>query len=397
MTKRKLTRRHFLIGGGTSALAMLLEACRAPSPTPDPNTTPIPIARSSPTPSNGFDVFLPHIGGDTEPTLTPTPANTSTPAPSPTPRRTFPAYDRPSKLGIAIQRFRERQIMDRIIADGKPRVVKIFDDLGAASEIKQLSPDTIIIGHIDPPFDFQHEITSGATDMRALAADFIAKNLEKYQLNAGIDYWEGYNEPVFENEAKMALYGQFEAERVRQMDALGYQCAIGNFSTGTPPLEQWNEFFPALEAAQQYGALLALHEYSAPTMDFGYDPALREGWLTCRYRKVYREYVPPSLHVPIVITETGVDGLVGNRPGPLGAGWRDFIDYWHTQSLDPDAYWAYIDQLQWYDEQIQQDDYVVGATVFIAGALRGFESYEFTGDMGELFTQYLLAHPQVNE
>lgn len=338
---------------------------------------------------------MPEIHVDVNPTPSATlPPTTSQPEPTRVPRRTFSAFERPSKLGIAVQRFRHAQIMDRIIADGKPRVVKIFDDLGAAAEIKQRSPNTIVVGHIDPDFDFQHAITSGATDMNALAADFIAQNLDKYIANTGVDYWEGHNEPVFENEAKMALYGLFEAERVRQMAALGYKCAIGNFSTGTPPLEHWNEFFPAFEAAKQHGAVLALHEYSAPTMDFGYDEASGEGWLTLRYRKVYREFVPAHLHIPIIITETGIDGLVGNRPGPAGAGWRDFIGHWSTVALDPDAYWAYIDQLQWYDEQLQKDDLVIGATIFITGALGGFETYDIVGDMGELFTQYLMAHPQ---
>jgi hypothetical protein len=35
-----------------------------------------------------------------------------------------------------VQRFRNPQIMDRIIADGYPRVVKIFEDLGSAAEIE---------------------------------------------------------------------------------------------------------------------------------------------------------------------------------------------------------------------------------------------------------------------
>ena len=271
---------------------------------------------------------------------------------------------------------------------------RFFGDLGAAAEIKQRSPNTIVIGHLNQAYDFQNAITSGATDMAAYAADFVAKQLSQYQANTGVDYWEGHNEPVFENEAKMALYGQFEAERVRQMASYGFKCAVGNFSTGSPPFEQWDEFFPALRAVKQYGGALALHEYSAPTMNYGYDPATGEGWLTCRYRKAYREAIPSDLHVPILVTEAGIDGLVGaGRPGPGGAGWQDFIDYWRRIALDPDAFWAYIDQLQWYDEELQKDDFVIGATIFVAGGQEHFDSYEIAGEMGELLTQYLMAHP----
>ncbi len=384
---RRLTRRQFLSAAGASAIAALLDACGLPAPTSIGGT------------ATPHSIYLPNVLSGVTPTPAPTATSAPTttpkpPPPTPTPRRTFPAFERPSKLGIAVQRFRDPQIMDRIIADGHPRVVKIFGDLGAAGEIKQHSPNTIVVGHINQQYDFQNAITSGATDMAAYAADFVARHVSEYQANTGVDYWEGHNEPVFENEAKMALYGQFEAERVRQMAAQGFKCAVGNFSAGSPPLEQWDEFFPALRAVKQYGGALALHEYAAPTMDHGYDPASGEGWLTLRYRKVYRDYVPPDLHVPIVVTETGIDGLVGaNRPGPLGSGWRDFIGYWSKISLDPDAFWAYMDQLQWYDEELQKDELVIGATIFIAGALGHFDSYEIVGNMGELLTQYLMAHP----
>ncbi len=384
--KRRLTRRQLFNLAGASAIAALMDACSTPQPG---RVTATPAA------STGYRAYLPNVIAESTPTPAPKPtAKPSSPEPTPLPKRTLPPFERPSKLGIAVQRFRDPQIMDRIIAGGHPRVVKIWGDLGAAAEIKQLLPNTIVVGHINQQYDFQNAITSGATDMAEYAADFVARHLDQYRANTGVDYWEGHNEPVFKNEAKMALYGQFEAERVRQMAAHGFKCAVGNFSAGSPPLEQWDDFFPALRAARQFGGVLALHEYAAPTMQHAYDPTSGEGWLTLRYRKVYRHHVPPELHVPIIITEAGIDGLVGaDRPGPLGAGWQDFIPYWNQISLDPDAFWAYLDQLQWYDEELQKDDLVIGATIFVAGALGHFESYEIAGEMGELLTQYWMAHP----
>lgn len=335
-------------------------------------------------------VYLPNVIADASPTSASTPTPRP-PEPTPIPRRTFPVFERPTKLGIAVQRFRDPQIMDRMIADGRPRVVKIFEDLGAASEIKQHSPNTLVVGRIQQQYDFQNALTSGVTDMAAYAADFVARHLDQYRANVGVDYWEAHNEPVFENEAKMALYGQFEAERVRQMAAHGFRCAVGNFAAGNPPFEQWNEFFPALQAVKEHGGALALHEYAAPTMDFGYDPATDDGSLTLRYRRVYRQVIPPELHVPIVITETGIDGLVSTER--IGSGWQDFIGVWNKIPLDPDAFWAYMDQLQWYDEQLQADAWVIGASIFVAGGQGHFGSYEIVGGMGELLTQYFMAHP----
>ena len=122
----------------------------------------------------------------------------------------------------------------------------------------------------------------------------------------------------------MADYAAFEAERVKQMAALGWKCCIGNFSTGTPQIEQWASFLPALQAAQQHGGCLGLHEYSAPMMQFGFgrnqlDPkgdSGDEGWYTLRYRQAYRRQIPAELRVPLIITECGIDGLIQPRPGP---------------------------------------------------------------------------------
>jgi hypothetical protein len=381
-----------LNAAGASTIAALLDACGAPGPTP-PDGIASPLA----TPGR-YTIYLPRVDADATSTPAPTavsePVSTpQPPEPTPAPRRAFPVFERPSKLGIFVQRFRHPQIMDRIIADGRPRVVKLFEDLGAAAEIKRRSPNTIVVGHIHQDYDFQNAITSGATDMAAYAADFVARHLSQYQINTGVDYWEGHNEPVFENEAKMALYGQFEAERVRQMTAHGFKAAIGNFAAGNPPFEQWDEFFPALQAVRDFGGALALHEYSAPTLDYGYDPASDDGALTLRYRRVYRQVIPAELHVPILVTEAGIDGLAS--ADRIGAGWQDFIWYWNKIPLDPDAFWAYMDQLQWYDEQLQKDDWVIGATLFVAGGQAHFESYELVGEMGELLTQYLMAHPAV--
>ena len=100
-------------------------------------------------------------------------------------------------------------------------------------------------------------------------------------------------------------------------------------------------------------------QYGTPQdpLNWGVDPA-QSGWLTLRYRKVYREYLEPNkLTLPLILTEIGVDGLVGNRPGPEGAGWQDFSDYWDELGMGKDAPGNYTEQLAWYDASLQQDDY----------------------------------------
>jgi hypothetical protein len=209
----------------------------------------------------------------------------------------------------------------------------------------------------------------------------------------------------------MQRLADLEAERTRILGENGIRSVVGNFAAGNPPLELWPHFKPALDAIRQYNGYLGLHEYSAPVMQFmagdlqfpGDPPQGDEGWLTLRYRKVYRNFLEPMGFgdIPLLITECGVDGLIQPRPGPVEAkGWQDFIDMWLAEGLRNDPPGVYMDQLIWYDEHLQRDDYVKGAAVFLAGTNDAqWNSYNILGpDAGRMFdllTQYLEVHPPV--
>ena len=217
-----------------------------------------------------------------------------------------------------------------------------------------------------------------------------------------VDAWEGFNEPVAGNEGQMHRLAEHEAERVRLLAERGLRAVVGNFGAGQPPLEWWPAFRPALEAAQAHGGYLGLHEYSAPTMwyntnraplDFRADPA-DEGWLTLRYRKVFNQFlIPWGLRLPLIMTECGIDGLVTERPGPPGRGWKDFAGYWEEMGMGPDAPGNYVEQLAWYDSELQLDDYVIGSTVFAMTAYEEWRSYELKGEAAVFLQQYLAVHP----
>lgn len=403
--KRRVSRRAFLKGAlATGGLAALGAACSwlAPegvTPTPSPSAT-APATRlpllSTPSASPSLAPTTP-LTAPVSPVNSPQPQPTRTPWPAPTPAH----YVRPSKLGLAVVRFSSPQIMD-VIEAGQPAVVKIWGDLGPAGAVKERSPKTLVVGRVSTQLDFKTWLKQKGKDPLELASNFVNEQADQYRANTAIDYWEGFNEPLIGDVATMQPFAAFEAERVRLMAGLGLRCCVGNFGTGTPELELWQEFLPALQAAQGSGGCLALHEYSAPVMQFGYGPnqmgsapdAGDEGWLTVRYRKVYRHFLPPELHLPLIITECGVDGLVTPRPGPDGNGWRDFADYWVQNNLAPDGETAYVDQLTWYDEELQKDDYVIGAAIFAFGTQKGdYDSYEMLGSMADHLQSYLAAHP----
>ena len=408
-----LDRRRFLKGAAAAALAAFLSACGAstdgdlasPSPgrterPPLPSRTPTssPTATSTATPTGTHtaspspDAFDSPLDSPL-PTATEPPPPTATPTPPPTP---FPAGP-PTKLGLFVA-WVHSQVMD-LVKTGNVTVIKTLEfDRAFLADIKAQSPKTIIVGR--PQLD---QVQLAGSDMNAAARRAADAALSLIADGADlVDAWEGFNEPVAGDVGEIANLAQLEAERVRLLADRGVRAVVGNFGTGRPPLDWWPAFRPALEAAHRHSGYLGLHEYSAPTiwthtnradLDFRAGPA-DEGWLTLRYRKVYRDYLAPwGLRLPLIISECGVDGLVTDRPGPPGLGWKDFAGYWEQLGMGPDAPGNYVEQLAWYDSQLQLDDYVVGATVFAMTAWEEWETYQLLGDAAVILQQYLSVHP----
>ena len=421
-----IDRRCFLRGAGAAALAALLSSCGLPDPTPlstagQPGSSSLPTSTLTPSP---LATGLPPTGSATasatptasatatpgagdpfgsplESPLQPSPTITDTPLPSPTPTpppTPFPAGP-PTKLGLFVAWYHP-QIME-LVATGNVAVLKTLElDPNFLRDVKTRSPETIIVGRMtvgqidlsraDPSTEARRVVDA----IRPLALDERRRGL--------VDAWEGHNEPVPGDVDQMRLLAEVEAERVRLLAQDGLRAVVGNFGTGQPPLEWWPAFRPALEAAAEHGGYLGLHEYSAPTMWYNTNaPALQfqgdpghEGWLTLRYRKVYRQYLQPwGLDLPLLITECGVDGLVGDRPGPPGRGWQDFAAHWAELGMGPDTAGNYVEQLAWYDRELQLDDYVRGAAIFALTVFEEWNSYQMLGEAAIILQQYLSVHP----
>ena len=338
-----------------------------------------------------------------QPTSSPTHGPTDTPEPTatPTPEATpFPPGP-PTKLGVFIA-YNHSQLFD-LLRTGNVALVKTLEyDPNFVAEIKQISPQTLVVARYTPlPLP-----DLGNWDPLQAARQFSDLLLpiatEPTRL-AHIDAWESFNEPAPTTAEQMARLADFEAERTRLLAAAGVRSCVGNFSTGQPPLELWPAFFPALQAARDHNGYLGLHEYSAPEVWFASGPHQLEdgvdegdeGWLTLRYRKVYRNFLQPAgLDLPLVITETGVDGQVAGRPGPEGKGWKDFADYWRAEGLaSTTGEGFYIEQLAWYDAELVKDDYVIGAAIYTLAGPRGWESFEIHGSAADILHQYLSVRP----
>ncbi|MBX3010605.1 MAG: hypothetical protein KF832_03820 [Caldilineaceae bacterium] len=415
-------RRRFLGGMASGLLSLVAAACgrdrATPTPTLRPTATAVSQSSLIPTPTKAdYYTYLPfaHREGDAAvaavPTETPLPTETPTPAeptatppppPTPTPSATpFPA-GRPSKLGFVVGR-NHPEIFEMLKTKAVSAICTLELDVNFAAQIKQTSPNTLLIGRL-PHLE---QVQLGVFDPIPAAQAFV----NEVMVFAGderrrtyFDGWQSYNEPAIGSADDMKKLADFEAERTRLLAAQGIRSVIGNFATGTPELEMWQHFLPAIQAAKEYNGWLGLHEYSAPTIYYlstrdnqGRYPGVSPedtGWLTLRYRQVYNQILKPAnLAIPLVFTELGVDGLVTNRPGPPEAkGWQDFQTYWRDNGYGLWGPGAYIEQLAWFDEAMRQDSYVLGGCIFSLAGSDGWQSYDLLGPAAGVLKQYLTVH-----
>jgi hypothetical protein len=204
-----------------------------------------------------------------------------------------------------------------------------------------------------------------------------------------VDYWAGWNEFNPMSVSDWQWYATFEARRACALQANGLRAAMGSFGVGWPnAYGDMAYFLPALEAAHRCGGLLAVHEYDSPTFECGVAVGVPNiiagappfdvpaGYHTLRYRLWYEGYLKPRGlgDLPLVITELAIQGPT--QPGgpcndPGGIAWKAYQQWWVQQGYGPDGPQAYVNLLAWYDAQIRQDSYVIGAAIFTAGGSSG--------------------------
>lgn len=329
---------------------------------------------------------------------TPTPRPDLTPTPAARYDDFFPASTG-SKLGIHYIGTTPKTY--NILRQSVPPVIKLVGDVGWSATARQDFPTLPMIGRLGNEEVDRLELLQ-MNPIRA-ARKFVEDRLEAYRRNPAILYWEGWNEWTPDEVGSPSEWGwfaQFEGQRACVMRDYGLRAVIGNFSTGRPEFGEMLLFVPALRAAAECEAWFGLHEYSAPTMQFGYGAGIprrpsfpNRGILTFRYRFWYDDVLKPlDIRLPLVITELGVDGGVGaGRPGPVtGEGWLGFRNYWEMQGLTSNSPEFYINQLAWYDSEMRRDRYVIGATIFTAGGAGTWDSFDID-DIAEALGQYRLA------
>jgi hypothetical protein len=242
-----------------------------------------------------------------------------------------------------------------VLRDWKPPLLVVMDHSDVWHDVKAASPATIFVGR----FNQEYEPDLGRLDVDPLEAarthcDRVLPWAER--MGDTYSFWQGLNEPELLSSDAVGRYAEFDAERARIMDQHGFRVIVGSFAVGNPArLGWWTQFLPALEAARQFNGALALHEYAWPSLDRQW------AWYSLRHRKVYEgeprhEWAGLPEHLratPLLITECGLDGAIVQSLRPRG---------W--QVLYGDDPGRYLEQLAWYDGEIQKDPYVIAAAVY---------------------------------
>jgi hypothetical protein len=99
-------------------------------------------------------------------------------------------------------------------------------------------------------------------------------------------------------------------------------------------------------------------------------------------RRIY-----PDRHT-VIITECGM--TQGVHPQGVGD-----VGPWHaSHPISEDDYWT---SLMWYNEKLMQDDYVMGACLFVVGAVSPWESFEHLGGIVDRLERMPVSEPGLAE
>lgn len=265
-----------------------------------------------------------------------------------------------SKIGVHLQAYTPGAA--EWIAAAHPPILKVMDpSLDPLQFILDRSPETKIVV-VRQYFDDNQQRAFLGTGNGALLADVVTETFTNVIMECDRRsvalYVESLNEmpwdPWAEAPDKQARLSVAFAERCAQLEV---RPAVLSMSVGNPPGSfderrwLWDKLYPALYAAKAANGCLSRHLYGAPHMNQP-DPK----YYALRYRDD-RTFWPADLQdIPEIFSEVGIDwGVVGGYDPPRG--WR---------SSGSAA--AYVEDLDWFGSEISKDSWVLGATIFTAGA-----------------------------
>jgi len=204
------------------------------------------------------------------------------------------------------------------------------------------------------------------------AEEYFERLIGTYDARRWVKVWQGPNEPpVGERTFRLCLV-EFSIHWTELMHEHGLQNGVGAFSVGWPH----NDVGHIIELSPMFrdADYIITHEYSAPTMmDRAGSHCLRYRWLYNTLRSVVRFELPP-----LFLGEVGIDGGVA-PVHRAETGWKTYCK---------GNFESYMEQLKWLDGEIQKDNDVVAAFIFVFGGRKQW--YDF--DIDEANARKLAAY-----
>lgn len=265
----------------------------------------------------------------------------------------------------------------------QPKIIKVMDaNVGFLRRLRDTVPDALLIGRF---YVTNNEQSAFVQDPKGHGVRYADRCLGTeasrtiYKGKPLVDAWETYNEtfPQSVGADVKKKYDDFQvafAQRLRAGGS-GLEPIAMNFATGNLLAEDFLDHFPGTLESYTY---LGFHEYDWPDMWRVHWQNIQEKneggmWLTLRYRRVMREVrkVYGDKH-KVIMTEMGMtQGVSGGEDvGP-----------WHESHPIPEQ--RYWDSLMWYNYELMRDPYVIGALLFVVGAVTPWHSFEHLGGIME--------------
>jgi len=255
------------------------------------------------------------------------------------------------------------------IINAKPQIIKVMDPqynnlLNAVKDYKKISPKGIVVLRFyETTRNLKYSINENPT---VSAQDFhqkaIASGLALLRENKKLfDYIETPNEldstPGWENGENITWLEKFWSEIINLNSQAGIKTCVASIPVGNPPgsyfeiKEKIQTFLPALIKTQQNNGAICYHAYS---LEYTQDVS-KETYSSLRYRLIHqaiKEIDPNLSNLPFILSETGID----QNGNPQESGWqaRGTVQ-------------QYLDWIGWFDREISQDTYVLGATLYQIG------------------------------
>ena len=293
-----------------------------------------------------------------------------------------------NKLGFYVENTTVPFLRDAFTKVRPPVLLIHLGDRGLLREIRNtLSPDTFVIGRIFVDLPRQTAWLTGGNPEgagRTLAEEIINYDFQLAKEKGAngrllIDAWMSLNEPVrgpasfldwkpdAETLARYDALDRFQVAflerlRVDGLEGVAFNFAAGNFVAKDHVVAH----FPRSLAAYVY---LGFHEYGWPTLM----PKAETATAALLYRTLLNgiQERHGNRHKAI-ITEAGLARMYRHPNDPAGdVGWL-----YGGETISESQYW---ESLQWYNAQMAEDDYMMGACLYQVGHSGLWETFRHLG------------------